>query len=321
MIVSEVFIVLYFGIILNIFSYLIKNFFCSTYIGVPSSAWIDDYFDWSLDPHCCNLYENGTFCPREDDMIFSLDQYDGDETADYDFDYKAAEDADPGDYYYGDLNYMYDEQPWENKDASQDYTYGDLGITYDYDDADETSNNEQHTSPATDVGDKVLPGNTVFEDTDSPNDGKEESVTNWAKSSWNNFWGYVKGEESTEAPKSAALVQKKPKSSHEKLLHKNLGGEKHLDDGWPNNSKKLQNKHRSRRSPPLVSQVQHRRNKRSAEKCQKCNIKATDVNPTRPDLDEFDNYLPMFLKDNPDVQCPKAGHAAYGQVCYTLLKF
>ncbi|XP_077969319.1 NPC1-like intracellular cholesterol transporter 1 [Styela clava] len=33
---------------------------------------------------------------------------------------------------------------------------------------------------------------------------------------------------------------------------------------------------------------------------------------TEPTSDEFMNYLPWFLKDNPGVECNKGGHAAYG---------
>lgn len=32
----------------------------------------------------------------------------------------------------------------------------------------------------------------------------------------------------------------------------------------------------------------------------------------RPNVTGFEHYLPFFLQDNPDEQCAKAGHAAYG---------
>ncbi|XP_017042857.1 NPC intracellular cholesterol transporter 1 isoform X1 [Drosophila ficusphila] len=44
--------------------------------------------------------------------------------------------------------------------------------------------------------------------------------------------------------------------------------------------------------------------------CPKCNI--TQNSLQRPDNKAFEKYLPFFLKDNPDDQCAKAGHAAYG---------
>ncbi|XP_044315818.1 NPC intracellular cholesterol transporter 1 isoform X1 [Drosophila rhopaloa] len=44
--------------------------------------------------------------------------------------------------------------------------------------------------------------------------------------------------------------------------------------------------------------------------CLKCNITKNSLQ--RPVEKEFEKYLPFFLKDNPDDQCAKAGHAAYG---------
>lgn len=41
---------------------------CSSYIGIPSNSWVDDYIDW-LNPgsKCCRLYSSGLnfgkFCP------------------------------------------------------------------------------------------------------------------------------------------------------------------------------------------------------------------------------------------------------------------
>lgn len=29
-------------------------------------------------------------------------------------------------------------------------------------------------------------------------------------------------------------------------------------------------------------------------------------------MEDFEHYLPFFLKDNPNEDCPKGGHAAYG---------
>ncbi|VVC27074.1 Hypothetical protein CINCED_3A006385 [Cinara cedri] len=47
----------------------------------------------------------------------------------------------------------------------------------------------------------------------------------------------------------------------------------------------------------------------SDEKCVSCNITKNHLN--RPNAQSFSKYLPYFLQDNPDIQCSKAGHAAY----------
>ncbi|CAG9564492.1 unnamed protein product [Danaus chrysippus] len=48
------------------------------------------------------------------------------------------------------------------------------------------------------------------------------------------------------------------------------------------------------------------------DKCQQCNIPL--VGPEqRPAPIDFNHYLPFFLQDNPNPQCPKGGHAAYGR--------
>ncbi|XP_034472622.1 NPC intracellular cholesterol transporter 1 [Drosophila innubila] len=49
--------------------------------------------------------------------------------------------------------------------------------------------------------------------------------------------------------------------------------------------------------------------------CSKCNISKNHLK--RPDTHDFGEYLPFFLKDNPDDSCVKGGHAAYsGAVRY-----
>ncbi|XP_057666723.1 NPC intracellular cholesterol transporter 1-like isoform X1 [Diorhabda carinulata] len=51
--------------------------------------------------------------------------------------------------------------------------------------------------------------------------------------------------------------------------------------------------------------------------CESCNIKFAGKEH-RPIPEEFDRYISFFLRDNPDTDCPKGGHAAYGQgVNYT----
>ncbi|XP_031351327.1 NPC intracellular cholesterol transporter 1 isoform X1 [Photinus pyralis] len=47
-------------------------------------------------------------------------------------------------------------------------------------------------------------------------------------------------------------------------------------------------------------------------KCEACNITIGD-RPPRPNSTNFEHYISFFLQDNPDADCMKAGHAAYGQ--------
>ncbi len=44
--------------------------------------------------------------------------------------------------------------------------------------------------------------------------------------------------------------------------------------------------------------------------CEICNITMTPI--MRPNSTAFGHYLPFFLQDNPDEECAKGGHAAYG---------
>ncbi|XP_026472293.1 NPC intracellular cholesterol transporter 1-like isoform X5 [Ctenocephalides felis] len=46
--------------------------------------------------------------------------------------------------------------------------------------------------------------------------------------------------------------------------------------------------------------------------CDSCTI-SFDTKTKRPIPSDFSTYLPYFLQDNPDEDCAKAGHAAYGQ--------
>jgi len=46
------------------------------------------------------------------------------------------------------------------------------------------------------------------------------------------------------------------------------------------------------------------------KKCESCDVKQNSL--SRPSKEDFEKYLPFFLKDNPDEYCPKGGHAAYG---------
>jgi len=44
--------------------------------------------------------------------------------------------------------------------------------------------------------------------------------------------------------------------------------------------------------------------------CTACSVEQNSLQ--RPVATDFEKYLPFFLKDNPDENCPKGGHAAYG---------
>lgn len=44
--------------------------------------------------------------------------------------------------------------------------------------------------------------------------------------------------------------------------------------------------------------------------CRSCDIQMSPI--SRPNSTGFEQYLPFFLQDNPDEQCAKGGHAAYG---------
>ncbi|XP_033249030.1 NPC intracellular cholesterol transporter 1 isoform X1 [Drosophila miranda] len=51
--------------------------------------------------------------------------------------------------------------------------------------------------------------------------------------------------------------------------------------------------------------------------CTPCEIRKNSLQ--RPDEHDFGEYLPFFLKDNPDDSCAKAGHAAYnGAIKYSI---
>ena len=89
-------------------------------------------------------------------------------------------------------------------------------------------------------------------------------------------------------------------------------GETTGDDGWPDYNHK-----RAKRSvkKPESQALRENRQRRSIEsQCHSCNISTLRNNPFRPNPEVFNQYITMFLNDNPDRYCPKAGHAAYGQV-------
>lgn len=221
-----------------------------TYIAVPSSAWIDDYFEWSVeDKYCCRLHENGSFCRREkeeeepeEEVVLPIDyDYGTDEI-------KPKEKVDAPDYVGGvDFEDFYDDI------YNYDYTYGDMDIAFDH---VEESRKKEHKKQKQDKKAKY-----------------EDDVYDFSKP---------------------------------------LTGSREIpgDDGWPSNSKDPSETH-------LAHKKHHKAplRKRSApQECHRCPISPLPNNPFRPDPEVFNQYLPMFLKDNPDLYCPKAGHAAYGQV-------
>lgn len=84
-----------------------------------------------------------------------------------------------------------------------------------------------------------------------------------------------------------------PKTEFENMVHR--------DDGWPDYNRD-EPRYRTKRESPGTG------------KCSKCQIQHIPHNPYRPEPQAMNKFLGFFLKDNPDTQCPKAGHAAYGQV-------
>ncbi|XP_065212714.1 NPC intracellular cholesterol transporter 1 homolog 1b isoform X2 [Planococcus citri] len=57
----------------------------------------------------------------------------------------------------------------------------------------------------------------------------------------------------------------------------------------------------------------------SSAECDTCNIERTN-DTNRPIPAHFNRYLPYFLEDNPDADCAKAGHTAYGNaINYTVI--
>ncbi|MPC37079.1 Niemann-Pick C1 protein [Portunus trituberculatus] len=215
-----------------------------TYIAVPSSAWIDDYFEWSVeDKRCCHKDENGTFCPRE------MEDYSNDKVLD-------MEEEEKPDYSDGvDFDEMF------NNLYDYDYTYGDLDLEYDIID-NPKHKHKQHKQHK------------------QPKPAYIEDIYNYDYS-----YGDMSVDYNSGMP---------PKGEHE------VSG----DDGWPSNSK-----------DPSETGRAHRKHHKEPTTlaCQPCNINILPNNPFRPEPELFNQYLPMFLKDNPDMYCPKAGHAAYGQ--------
>ncbi|KAK3863989.1 hypothetical protein Pcinc_030288, partial [Petrolisthes cinctipes] len=217
-----------------------------TYIAVPSSAWIDDYFEWSLEEKCCSLHDNGSFCQGEEEQGQMI----------------ATTEVPVKDYGGPDFDVVY------NDDENYDYHYGDLD--YDYE------------------------GNII------KRKPKKKAEEEYVVNPHNMQYTYGDPSFTYEDPRLGTMQRPAAHEVHE-------------DDGWPDNSEepKTGKKHH----PKKQQQQQHffRPQASTAGQCKACPISTVHGNPLRPDPQVFDQYLPMFLKDNPDIHCPKAGHAAYGQ--------
>ena len=107
-----------------------------TFIAVPSSAWIDDYFEWSLAPQCCKQFDNGSFCSREaenriiyapEDILPTSLIHEENPENEYDYTYGV-----PG----YEFNANFDAVDHVDTHASDyddyEYTYGDFSSKLDY---------------------------------------------------------------------------------------------------------------------------------------------------------------------------------------------
>ncbi|XP_045599386.1 NPC intracellular cholesterol transporter 1 [Procambarus clarkii] len=244
-----------------------------TFIAVPSSAWIDDYFEWSLEgKYCCRLHDDGSFCRREleafDPSEVPVNATAGDE---------SSITEEPISYGGPNFDEVYSD------DFNYDYNYGDLD--YDYESKGIS---------------KVKPDSKAKAFDDDPED-------------YSYSYGDLSFNYDDPKPSENKLSDHKVDSLKEVVTTKAPSRETHLDDGWPDYNQ----------NPPITaSNGDHNLNmpiktlkKRHvvSNSCHSCPISPLPNNPFRPDPEVFNQYLPMFLKDNPDLYCPKAGHAAYGQ--------
>ncbi|KAK7065979.1 NPC intracellular cholesterol transporter 1, partial [Halocaridina rubra] len=250
----------------------------STYIAVPSSAWIDDYFEWSMeDKYCCRLDDNGEFCRRDlndiDNDISEIDFIDGEDVDSPIEGGGESEKTPPEKPSLGgpDFQEVYDDV------YDYQYVYGDPHLDY------------------SDVGtekSRILPS-------------KDKDFDDFAYKYDDLSYDYEgKSNEKKLAKSGKEEVKSTPKTP--------FGGT-FEDDGWPdyNIGKPTASKPISRRES--LARTHFRRRRSIESRCHPCNITAMPNNPFRPNPEVFNQYVTMFLKDNPDMYCPKAGHAAYGQ--------
>uniref|UniRef100_A0A6A7FZJ5 Niemann-Pick C1 protein-like n=4 Tax=Hirondellea gigas TaxID=1518452 RepID=A0A6A7FZJ5_9CRUS len=351
-----------------------------TFIAVPSSAWIDDYFEWSLEPRCCRLYNNGSFCTRdaEENWAPPCIPYSDTKNSSQKQLTTPIPAYDDGDYSYGDSNFNYYDGEPKHKNVEDvdfddadyydeyDYSYGDRNPEYGYDAPKKKASNSDSVKPKEAPKEKA-PENIIADTPETRGNIADKSSIS---------------EAAADAVTAAAVRQ--PST---------LGGEQHGDDGWPdykigNSSQKFTTSSESPQSSPANASVvadsdgdsgaatgggisgsgdaagggvdkttgrhhartggkphskpkqQHSevadvasggskvrvrrdiagrrdgcgaRRRKMEPLCNHCPIPPLPFNEFRPDPQLFDQYLPMFLKDNPDMKCPKAGHAAYGQ--------
>lgn len=242
-----------------------------TFIAVPSSAWIDDYFEWSLEgKFCCRIHDNGSFCRRE--PVDDVECEDCDYTASQD---EAGTTEEPLTYGGPDFDVVY------NDDYNYDYSYGDLDYDYDF----ESVPSKEKTKPKQFY------------------DNYDYSYTYGDMS-----FEYDDPEELNSKQKSTGVVI----SPTETVTTKAPSREIQLDDGWPDYNEDPSAVTSHRRNNKLPRTLLRKR-RAAPSSCKACPISPLASNPFRPDPEVFNQYLPMFLKDNPDLYCPKAGHAAYGQ--------
>lgn len=246
---------------------------------MPSSAWIDDYFEWSLEgDYCCRIHEDGSFCRRE--LEDNVECEDCDYVSEQD---EAGTTEEPFVLEASDFHNVYDD------DYNYDYNYGDLN--YDYD-SEEKAKPELKTKPK------------VFDD-----------VNDYSYTYGDLSYDYDDIKESEAKQRSIDEVS----SPTEAVTTKAPSRERQLDDGWPDHSKDPST--RTIITHPKDSKLSRslpRKRRGIPDDCKSCPISPFASNPFRPDPEVFNQYLPMFLKDNPDLYCPKAGHAAYGQVSSSI---
>ncbi|RXG72798.1 Niemann-Pick C1 protein [Armadillidium vulgare] len=276
-----------------------------TYIAVPSSSWIDDYFDWSLSPSCCHMSEEGEFCTRKEMNAVKPPPEEANVPSESSDDKPKKEpcskvfESDYMEYTYGDPDCDFEilermekeraelleskkmekesaelleskkleepKKPKENKVVDNDYDYN-----YEYDSLGHLVNKNPDVESTAGI---------IIDD-----DGAGLSTTTATTS------------------KPVENVSSEPKIFGEVV---------NLDDGWPDYNNKDKNHSRSKREI-LANKTQ------VLKKCHKCNIQHLLHNRYRPEPDAMSTALPFFLKDNPETACPKAGHAAYGQIVKLL---
>lgn len=329
-----------------------------TFIAVPSSAWIDDYFEWSLEPRCCRQFDNGSFCGR--DVEENLPRLPGPSS---DVTTVGPKEYGEFDYSYGDENIEFDGETnvkSENVDFADpdideydeyDYSYGDQNPLFGYDKPKTIAAGNKRplkvktttttketgvlsTTPAaaerlvtlgdtlddTSAGSSFITTRPVDDDSSSTMVGEKHMDDGWpdyqgnaAKSTTAS--GGSSSDDST--PESGAAESKKPNVDVEHSHHS--GKHSGVQTTNLNTSPEI-----SVEDAAVISRVRRavgenregiKRLKPPKKLCHSCPIEPMPHNAFRPDPQLFDEYLPMFLKDNPDMKCPKAGHAAYGQVC------